>query len=893
MKRSRTCTIGLVLLALFLGFCGPALAQDLQAFLDDGNECYKRSDFQRALAAWEKGLKWAKANNDKQAISTFTGNIGIVYRHLGDYSKALAHYQEALEIDREIGYRKGIGYNLTNIGLLYANIDDYSKALAHYQEALKIDREIGDRKGIGATICNMGNVYAYLGDYSKALAHYQEALKIDREIGDRKGVGAELGNIGNVYSDLGDYPKALAHYKEALEIRMGIGDRTGAGVELGNIGTVYSDLGDYPKALAHYKEALEIFSSIGTRPGEEIAIANIGDVYLEQGEFKKAEAQYQKIGGDTIREGRLALAQKDFPMAKSLFSERLKLDQEGRKAGFLFAELVGLGLACEGLGQDEEARRHFQQAVDMLEQQREGLTESQRTNFYEAKVMGFQRLLAYEGLARTLYRLKRPEEAFLVAESTRARALAEAMSRRGEKTGYRIPPDVQRQETELINRIAGLHKMMDKLFEQKQMGRYREVKEDLGQEKKNLESLLSVLRKNYPEYAAVKYPIPLKAEQLKLRPEEVLVSYQTTDTGVLCYVVRQGKVISAEWVGIQRKDLEERVRQYRLAYEGVTHESDLKRHDTKLSRGLYDLLLRKALGQTKQGDKVILSPDGILGLLPFEALVMEEGAEKYAGDVHNIAYAHSGTSLTLGRMLKKGKEKTSGLLVVADPVFSTADARITRGTQLARAGDYEVRRMGMVAERITGTQDTFGRLVETGLLAKRLVTLFPDEGETLTGLDATREKVYQRPLDRYRYLVFATHGILDKDVPYIQQPALVLCQVNTKDGFLTMTDVMGLNLKSEVAALTACSTGVGKRVSGEGVMHMGRGFQYAGAKSVLMSLWSVAEDSTTCLTERFFVHLKEGKDARTSLRQARKELRTKNAAYNHPFYWGGFILMAE
>ena len=137
------------------------------------------------------------------------------------------------------------------------------------------------------------------------------------------------------------------------------------------------------------------------------------------------------------------------------------------------------------------------------------------------------------------------------------------------------------------------------------------------------------------------------------------------------------------------------------------------------------------------------------------------------------------------------------------------------------------------------------------------------------------------PLDQYRYLVFATHGLLDKDVAYIQQPALVLSQVNTKDGFLTMTEVMGLKLNSDVVALTACSTGVGKRVPGEGVMHMGRGFQYAGARSVLMSLWSVAEDSTTYLTERFFIHLKEGKDARASLCQARKEFRSGNPGYNN------------
>ena len=164
----------------------------------------------------------------------------------------------------------------------------------------------------------------------------------------------------------------------------------------------------------------------------------------------------------------------------------------------------------------------------------------------------------------------------------------------------------------------------------------------------------------------------------------------------------------------------------------------------------------------------------------------------------------------------------------------------------------------------------------------------------LSGRDAAEARLRSEDLTRYRYLVFATHGILDTDVPYVREPALVLSQIGNgedADGFLTMSEVMELKLNADVVALTACRTGIGKRVSGEGVMGMGRAFQYAGAKSVLVSLWSVAEESTTKMTEAFFTRLKAGGTPREALRSARAEARS--AGYDHPFFWAPFILMGQ
>jgi CHAT domain-containing protein len=189
----------------------------------------------------------------------------------------------------------------------------------------------------------------------------------------------------------------------------------------------------------------------------------------------------------------------------------------------------------------------------------------------------------------------------------------------------------------------------------------------------------------------------------------------------------------------------------------------------------------------------------------------------------------------------------------------------------------------------------FDRLSTTGQLAERLQHTYGHSAHVLTGLAASEPEIRQRSLKAYVALVFATHGILDGEVPYIQEPALVLSQVGVtaqdreQDGFLTLSEVMELELAADVVVLTACNTGVGKQLTGEGVLGLGWAFQYAGARHVLMSLWSVEEASTVLLAERFLTYLHQRLPPLEALRQARADVR--RAGYDHPYFWAPFILV--
>lgn len=189
----------------------------------------------------------------------------------------------------------------------------------------------------------------------------------------------------------------------------------------------------------------------------------------------------------------------------------------------------------------------------------------------------------------------------------------------------------------------------------------------------------------------------------------------------------------------------------------------------------------------------------------------------------------------------------------------------------------------------------FPRLPRTGVMAEELKKIYQGNASIITGFAATKETLVKELapyMPQYGNVVFATHGYFGKDLPGIMEPVLLLTRVPPgTDGYLRMSEVMGLTLNADMVALTACQTGLGRALSGEGAMSMGRAFQYAGAKSVLMTLWSVEEETSLELDESFFRHVKEGKSKLESLKLARQEIR--DAGYDHPFFWAPFILVGE
>ncbi len=237
---------------------------------------------------------------------------------------------------------------------------------------------------------------------------------------------------------------------------------------------------------------------------------------------------------------------------------------------------------------------------------------------------------------------------------------------------------------------------------------------------------------------------------------------------------------------------------------------------------------------------MIVVPDDSLGELPFEMLVLNDGGKvdtsrsvpsvtgaEFFGDRNPISYAQSVTALTLARTFAPKRGTGKKTLVMDDPVFSPDDKRVKK-----IAADKRTRMLDALPQNIMSIKNELGlsfpRLPRTSDLGKSLKKLDTGSTDEYSGFEATKQQLFKTPLEDYRSVVFATQGYAGTDLPGVMEPSLILTLVDQpedQDGFLRLTEVMGLKLNADIVALTACQTGLGRKISGEGTMSLGRAFQ--------------------------------------------------------------------
>jgi tetratricopeptide (TPR) repeat protein len=864
---------------------------------------------EKALQKFEQALSICQRVGEKKAEAAFLNEIGLVYSSLGQYDKALEYFEEALPIVRKVGDVEGEAATLNNIGAVYKSWGQYTKALEFYEKALPIFRKLPYVKGEGTTLNNIAVVHRSWGQYAKALEFYERSLAIYREIGDVAFEGKTLNNIGEVYRSWGQYAKALEFYQKSLTIKREIGDVQGEGTTLWNMAYVHVAMGQYPEALANLDKALEIYTRIGVpRDGVKDSMA---EVYLEMGDMDKA-AQYATW---TSTLGWLCLLKADYSRAKKNYESLLKRAEENRNADWLFIAYTGLGRVYESLGDYRKAEEYYRKAVDRVEELRAGLSPNERQDFFSVKTKGFYRADPYEGLARVLVRMNRPVEALQQSEYTKARVFGEALSRRGEASVTGVPRDVVKADADLNDQLAGLTKALGQAYQKGNKEVVSSLEPQVKEMKARLAAHIETLRKQHPLYAATRYPQPMSLGQTALRDDEWALEYDVTDLGLLIYLAKGKTLVKGVFKPITGRELEKLVRKVREQMEYVPGQGRLEdmlmAFDFAGCKALADVLLGDVLADIPAAAHLVIVPDGCLGLVPFEMLVMSSRGKTtmagripiitdadFFGDRNQASYYQSLTALTLARTIGARQKAQDKVLVMADPVFEMKDARAQERPSERRLAGVEAQMyqdlMASVEDgRIRGLY--FRRLPLTGELADHLKTVYRDACTVYTGTKANKEaflKEVAPRLSSYGKVVFATHGYAGKDLPGITEPVLVLTLVPPgTDGFLRMSEVMALSLNADVAALTACQTGLGRELYGEGVMGMGRAFQFAGARSVLMSLWSVFEESSTVMVEHFFKRLKEGKSKMEAFRLARQDIRTRG--YDHPFFWAPFILVGE
>ncbi len=855
--------------------------------------------YDKAIEFYDKALAINRKVSDTKMEGRTLNNLGEVRREMGQYAKAVQFYQKSLAISKKVGDVQMQGRTLNNLGLVYKSWGQYAKAVEFYEKSLAIAGEISDVWMEGRILNNLGIVYTDWGQYSKAVDFYERSLANSRKISDVQMEGRTLNNLGLVYVAWGQYGKAVKFFEESLVIKKKIGDVRAEGSTVMNLGKVYEGRGEYANALKNYQEGLAIFTRIKVRTNWPKDL--IGNLYLDQGDLTQAET-YIKAAHFSASLGRLSLAKSDYPHAKACYEKLLSAAEKSKNANGLFTAYTGLGKVHEAMEDYKAAEEYYEKGMQRSEEIRSSILPAERKNFFDVKINGFDRSEPARGLTRVRMKMNKGIQSIDSSEVTRARSFSDHISQRSDAGFSGVPKDVLEKEENLVTKVASLKKELAKTDKEKQPGRYEIFQKQAQEADQQLQAFVDMLWNKYKRYAAVKYPRPVTLKESSLKPQEFVVMFDVSGEGVGVKLIHGKEIAETYYKKWKLANLRSAVKKFRRPFEDAKLES----FDVETGKTLYRNLLGAVLLQVPEGSPLIIIPDGILAVLPFEALVISgkptwnpddlrphpQGLT-YLGDVYPVSYYQSISTLTLSRALSANATKGTKSLVVADPIFEPDDARLKSADTAERQKPMAALPQKLMSiKRHTGLR--FDRLALTRELGEYLKKLDPGRTDVFTGLNAKKSLFFDKNLTNYRSIVLATHGYFGNDIPGIREPVVVMSLVDQpkeQDGFLTMTEVMGMKLNADVVALTACQTGIGNNLSGEGVMSMGRAFQYAGAKSILMTLWSVSEQASVLLVERFFAHLQQGENKLEALKSARQDVR--NAGYEHPFYWAPFILVGE
>jgi CHAT domain-containing protein/Tfp pilus assembly protein PilF len=886
-------------------------------------------EMQKALEKYNEALLIRRAIGDRSGEAQTLSNIGFVYESLGEMQKALEKYNEALPLQRAVGDRSGEATTLNNIGVVYWSLGEPQKALEKYNEALPLQRVVGDRSVEATTLNGIGSVYWSLGETQKALEKFNEALPITRAVGDRRGEALTLSNIGVVYRSLGEMQKALEKYNEALPLSRAVGDRIGEARTLNNIGVAYRSLGEMQKALEKFNEALPIFQAVGNRSGEAAALNSIGRVYLSLEETQKALEKFnealplRRTVGDRIGEaitlnnlGAVYWSLGEMQNALEKFNEALPITRVlGDRNGEATA-LLGIARVEQKRGNLTQARKAIELAVDLIESLRTNIVSQELRASYFASRQEFYE--TYIGVLMQMHK-KNSAAAFdaaalAVSERARARSLLELLEEARADIRQGVDSSLLERERSLQQRLNARAAAQARLLNRKHTPEQAAASaKEIAAITAEYEEIRAQIRARSPRYAALTQPQPLgltEIQQQALDEDTLLLEYMLGEKRSY-WLVTQRSIDSYELP--PRAEVEAAARR---VYELLTVRPKRGAPPDTQFISQAEALSRMLLGPVAPrltGKRLVVVAPGALSYLPFAALPAPEDEKRPAGDYepliakHEVVSIPSASVLSIIRREMVGRQRAAkSVAVLADPVFEESDPRLESAkngnssgeTPAASTTDAEnselmraIRTMNFPDARVGFTRLPFSRYE-----ADSVIALTPKgTGLKATDFNASRDLALSQQLSQYRIVHFATHGLLNSERPELS--GLVFSLIDQKgkpqDGFLRLHEIYNLQLNADLVVLSACETGLGKEIKGEGLIGLTRGFMYSGAPRVVASLWNVDDLATAELMKLFYQRmLKDGLTAGAALRAAQLEF-SRQKRWASPYFWAGFVLHGE
>lgn len=849
------------------------------------------------------------AVTDREAYVWY--RLGWMSRLLSDFAEALTDFEHALSLYRRLGKRSNEAETLDWIGEVHYRRGEFALAAEKSSTAATIAHEVGDRAVETSALNNTANADVALGEVEKALEAYRRAQAMAHEDHNLKDEGVALYGIGNVLTNHGKPEQALDVLQQALEIFRKEGTQSYQADILSRLANVYQRLGRLADARARLEGALAIRVASGDRDGEAIALNSLGTLHLLAKEVDKAGEAYRRA---------LTLAQATGSRHNEAFSllnlgryyYEVKDDQQALKYHDQAAEifhtlgyrpgevstLFGSARALHRLGNYEDAHERLERVLAGVETMRnEPGSIDLRTGFLATKQNYYD--LHIDVLMHLHEKQPRADwdaVALRLHERRRARGMLDLLSEAGAQIRRGADPAVLAREQELEREIAAADSALLDARDRGKTEKAKALEAGLRQLLLDLDTVRTEIRTRSPRYASLVRPEPLSLPEIQRQvvgEKSLLLVYALgEERSFLFCIPRHGAMTS--YVLPKREQIEGVARQA-LRFLQVRTEPQER---ARLLRELSDILLKPI--KDVLGDRLlVVVADGALESLPFAVLPdpRDSGPKPLPLIVKNeVVHLPSATVLaTLRKELADRLPAPRRIAIVADPVFTADDERLA-----GRAGDRRpasaapanvelarsAREVGVGLARLPYTK---GEVQIVDQLVR------PEQRLEASGFAANKALVTSGELRRYRILHFATHGLLNEKHPELSGLVLSLFdeQGKPQDGFLRGYEICNLDLPAELAVLSACQTGLGSEIRGEGLVGLTRSFMYAGVPRIVVSLWNVSDQGTAELMKLFYRGLLEKKLRPSMALRCAQLAMLDEEPWRDPYYWGAFIFQGE
>lgn len=891
-----------------------------------GNYHYFSRNYDSAMFYYSRALKLAERKKCNTADrASFIQNIGIIHLGQGNYSEAESCFLESLRLKESIypSNSFSLGRIYLNVGKFYQNISELNKSLLYIEKAENIFslNYFPTSFELGSIYWNKGLIFFLTGDYELAITYLFNAQQIiDTVFSENKQLLSSLhADIGNVYKNAGQYDKAILYYQLSV---------SGAGNILDlktcrNLANLYLKKGNLSKAKEYYNIAMGMDLIVSNTNSPEsaytylhygeylMAIGNDSalyylnraiDIFKINMEFhhKEVASSYFSKGEFHYKKGNLNQAlwctQKSLlTIANSkgdtnfLYNPGLhELNPDNLLINIIFKKAFYLNNYYNRTGNPDyfvSAGKTYLLCIDVIDQVRmsyradigQSILPNDIYTIYHHAIDHFINLHAYTGDEEWL------NQAFQASEKGKSLALLSKFREANAKKIGLIPEDINKAEKSIISK---LNLYRNNIWEEENQSE-PDIKKliylrsnQLICEKKH-DSLIAHLKQHFPDYYKLKYDhsvVSVKRLQKYLEEEEVIIEYTLAKASLFLFL------ITKDHFEVNKTLIDSTLKKDIIALRENLDFNHVPEYGHKdfmnyqyAANNLYKILIEPAESFISD-KKLIIIPDEELSFLSFESLtrkVIPSDSIKfrhlpYLIKTCPVSYAASSTVFTL---LKKGRVPilSRGVLALAPSTSIFTRSFLAQNEKLAKQLKLKKELPGATWE------------------AESILKIM--KGKKLIGDEAT-ESEFKRHSSEYDILHFATHTRIDDENPLSSMLSFYPYDNYGEDGVLHTYEIYNLDLKGELAVLSACSTGDGKLQKGEGVISLARAFSYAGMPSVVMTLWDVEDISSGNIIPSFYHLLGEGvaKDVALQVAKLNYLEKTKAEIETHPAFWSGYVL---